>query len=55
MNTFPARKVPVIVNGIETVAPGQNGDPVIVPVVIDLLDAKTKNRLVPIASDAATL
>ena len=38
LKSFPDVKVPVIVNGTETVAPAQNGEPLIVPVVIELAE-----------------
>ena len=41
---MPEVNAPVFVNGTETVAPPQNGEPVIVPVVKLIPSAKAKNK-----------
>ena len=55
MKIFQEVKVPVIVKGMETVAPAKNGEPEITPVVIVcFLDANTKNLLDPIKLETET-
>ena len=48
---LPAVKVPLEVNVIATVDPGQKGDQEIADVVIVFFAAKTKKRLAPITSE----
>ena len=56
VKTFPERKVPVMVKGMETAAPAQNGEPDIVPVeMVCVHPANKKNLFVPMGFEPVTL